>query len=356
MSNKQLTIKDYMSAPQVQTKMKEMLQSPELIRQFTTSVISIAGADELLAVAEPRSLFNACLTAASLNLPINKNLGFAHIIGYKNNKKGITEAQFQLGARGFKELAQRSGQYQIINQGDVREGELAGRDRLTGELKFNWNDNDAVRADLPIIGYFSYFKLANGFSSTFYMSMDEVIAHGKRYSQSFKRGYGPWQDNFDAMALKTVSKLNISKNGPLSVDMQKAVTVDQAVIHDEDKVDYIDGDELAGEKATDEKKAAILAANAPEAQTVPDNVDPATGEIKEDAPSAEETKAAVDKVFKPEDADQTASEQAAAPAPKKSVKERAAEFAAKGKAANAAKKEESEKGTQSSLINNDNNS
>src|SRR5436305_3354805 len=112
---KQITIKDYMSAPAVREKMKEMLQSPELIRQFTTSVISIAGSDELLAQAEPRSLFNACLTAASLNLPINKNLGFAHIIGYRNNKKNIVEAQFQLGARGFRELAQRSGQYQIIN-------------------------------------------------------------------------------------------------------------------------------------------------------------------------------------------------------------------------------------------------
>ena len=283
---KALTIKDYMSAPAVQTKMKEMLISPEMIRQFTTSVISIAGADELLAIAEPRSLFNACLTAASLNLPINKNLGFAHIIGYKNNKKGgVVEAQFQLGARGFKELAQRSGQYKIINQGDVREGELKGRDRLTGELKFEWNENDAIRADLPIIGYFSYFKLSNGFSSTLYMSLEEVTAHGKKYSQSFKRGYGPWTDNFDAMALKTVSKLNISKNGPLSVDMQKAVTVDQAVIHDEDKVDYIDGDELANVSATEDEEAAILAANdVQEAQVVPDNVDPETGEITEEAP------------------------------------------------------------------------
>ena len=177
-----LTIKDYMSAPQVIQKMKEMLQSPELIRQFTTSVISIAGSDELLSQAQPQSLFNACLTAASLNLPINKNLGFAHIIGYKNNKKGITEAQFQLGARGFKELAQRSGQYQVINQGDIREGELKGRNRLTGEMDFDWNSDDAIREDLPVIGYFSYFRLNNGFTSTLYMSKEEVDAHGKRYS------------------------------------------------------------------------------------------------------------------------------------------------------------------------------
>jgi recombination protein RecT len=275
---KQLTIKDYMAAPAVREKMKEMLESPDLIRQFTTSVISIAGSDELLAVAEPRSLFNACLTAASLNLPINKNLGFAHIIGYRNNKKGIVEAQFQLGARGFRELAQRSGQYTIINQADVREGELNGRNRLTGEIDFVWNDNDAEREKMPVIGYFSYFRLSNGFSSTLYMSKDEVNAHGKRYSQSFKRGYGPWVDNYDAMALKTVSKLNISKNGPLSVDLQRAVTVDQAVIHDDNKVEYIDGDELADVGASDDQKAAIIAANQEENDTIESDNAPVTDE------------------------------------------------------------------------------
>lgn len=265
----QLTIRDYMSAPQVQKKMADMFTDKRLLDGFVQSVIAIAGSDELLATAEPRSVFNACLTAASLNLPINKNLGFAHIIGYKNNKKGITEAQFQLGARGFKELAQRSGQYQIINQGDVRRGELVGRDRLTGELKFEWVDNDEERANLLVVGYFSYFKLMNGFTSTLYMSVDEIKAHGNRYSQSFKRGYGPWVDNFDAMALKTVSKLNISKNGPLSVDMQQAVTMDQAVIGDDGKAEYIDGtDMVTVTESADAAEEAILAANgaAPEAQ------------------------------------------------------------------------------------------
>lgn len=269
---KTMTIKDYMSAPAVVQKMKEMLIEPRMIRQFTTSVISIAGSDKLLSEAEPRSLFNACLTAASLNLPINKNLGFAHIIGYKNNAKGIVEAQFQLGARGFKELAQRSGKYKFINQGDIREGELVGRNRLTGEIEFKWVDDDAARLKLPIIGYFSYFKLDNGFTSTLYMSKDEVIAHGKKYSQSFKKGFGPWIDNFEAMALKTVSKLNISKNGTLSVEMQDAIVTDQAVIRDDGKADYIDGTDLAleEEKATDDQKSKILAAH---------NVDTTTGEI-----------------------------------------------------------------------------
>lgn len=262
-----VTIKDYMSAPAVQDKMKEMLISDSMIRQFTTSVISIAGSDELLATAEPRSLFNAALTAASLNLPINKNLGFAHIIGYKNNKKGgQVEAQFQMGARGFKELAQRSGRYKIIHEGDVRQGEVKGRNRLTGEVEWNWNDDDAAREKLPIIGYFSYFKLDNGFESTLYWTTDQVKAHAKQFSQAYKSGYGPWKDMFDAMAKKTVMKLNISKNGPLDINLQTAVNVDQAVIKDEGKLDYIDGEEILNdEKATDDQRAAILDAHTDEA-------------------------------------------------------------------------------------------
>lgn len=260
---KALTIKDYMSAPQVQDKMKEMLISPAMVRQFTTSVISIAGADELLATAEPRSLFNACLTAASLNLPINKNLGFAHIIGYKDNKKGIVEAQFQMGARGFKELAQRSGRYKIIHEGDVREGEVKGRNRLTGEVEWNWIDDDEVRGATPIIGYFSYFRLDNGFESTLYWTTEEVKAHALKFSQSYKRGFGPWKDMFDAMAKKTVMKLNISKNGPLDINLQTAMNVDQAVIREEGKADFIDGQDLLveEEKATDDQKSDIIAAN-----------------------------------------------------------------------------------------------
>lgn len=261
MANSQLTIREYMVAPQVQKKMADMFTDKRLLDGFVQSVISIAGSDDLLAVAEPRSVFNACLTAASLNLPINKNLGFAHIIGYRNNKKNIVEAQFQLGARGFKELAQRTGQYKFINQGDVREGELNGRNRLTGEMDFSWCDDEEERLKLDIVGYFSYFQLQNGFTSTLYMSKAEVTAHGKRYSQSFKKGFGPWTDNFEAMALKTVSKLNISKNGPLSIEMQTAINADQAVIEDDGKYNYADGRDPIDVEADDGKKAAIVAAN-----------------------------------------------------------------------------------------------
>lgn len=254
-----LTIKEYMSAPAVQKKMQELLLDNDSIRNFSTSVISLAGADALLADAEPRSLFNAALTAASMNLPINKNLGFAHIIGYRDNRKGIVEAQFQMGARGYKELAQRSGRYKIIHESDVREGEVKSRNRLTGEVEFDFIQDDEKRANAKVIGYVSYFRLDNGFESTWYWTIKEIEDHGRQYSQAFKKGYGPWKDNFDAMAKKTVMKLNISKNGPLDINLQKAMKVDQAVIRDDDKLDYIDGQEiLEDEKATDDEQNDIV--------------------------------------------------------------------------------------------------
>jgi recombination protein RecT len=239
--SKNITIKEYLSAPAVQQKMKEMLISDKMVRQFTTSVISLSSADELLANAEPRSLFTAALTAASLDLPINKNLGFAHIIGYKNNKKGITEAQFQIGAKGLKQLAMRTGQYKHINESDVREGEIKSRNRLSGEIEFAWIEDEAKRLKAPIIGYVSYFELHNGFESTIYMTTEEVKAHAQRYSQAYKKGYGPWADNFPAMAAKTVMKKNIGSNGPMSTELQTAVTLDQAVISEDGEAEYIDG-------------------------------------------------------------------------------------------------------------------
>lgn len=260
-------VKDFLKSEAVQKSIKETLGNKST--QFTTSLLSLVGNDALLAEAQPQSLFTAALTAASLDLPINKNLGFAHIIGYRNGKKGIVEAQFQIGAKGLKQLAMRTGQYKFINNTDVRKGELISFDRLSGEIQFEWEQDTAKREKLPIIGYVSYFRLHNGFESTVYMTVEEVTAHAKRYSQSYKSGFGPWKDNFEAMALKTVTKKNISNNGPMSTELEKAVTFDQAVTHEDGTVDYIDGEEadpvihedlaeaINGAQSTDELKAVV---------------------------------------------------------------------------------------------------
>lgn len=192
-------------------------------RQFLTSVLALANSDEKIAKCNPMTTYNACLTAATLDLPINQNLGFAYIVPYSN--KGKMEAQFQMGWRGFVQLAMKTGQFQSLGTRAVYENELAGVDSFTGEPKFNFQ----AKKEGKIIGYMAYFILLNGFRKAEFMTKEELEQHAKRYSQTFKRGFGVWVDNFEAMAKKTVLKLLLSRYAPLSIEMQTAIAEDQKV-------------------------------------------------------------------------------------------------------------------------------
>jgi recombination protein RecT len=188
----------------------------------------------MLKNADPISVYNAALMAATLDLPINQNLGFAWIVPYGK------AAQFQLGVKGLVQLAQRSGQYLNINVIEVYENQFESFNTLTENLN--------AKFDLPgegkIIGYAAYFKLINGFEKTCFWTTEKVIQHGKRYSKSFNNG--PWKTDFDAMAKKTVLKSTLSKWGILSIEMQTAVKIDQSVINDDqgESVTYVDHEEI----------------------------------------------------------------------------------------------------------------
>lgn len=186
---------------------------------FISSVISATKANKALSECEPMSVISAAAIAASLDLPINPSLGFAHIVPYK----GI--AQFQIGWKGFVQLAMRSGQYKSMNATTVLEGQLVKWNRFTGEMEFQ----DEAKSD-TVIGYLLYFKLNGGFEKYFYMTAEQCEAHGKRYSKSYAKGTGQWKENFDSMALKTVVKQGLSKYGTLSIDMRTAIVMDQAVV------------------------------------------------------------------------------------------------------------------------------
>lgn len=267
------SVKNFMALPSTQKRVTELLGDRS--SQFMTSVSSMVGADDKLAKCEPVSLFMACLTAAALDLPINKNLGFAHIIPYENRRAGVTEAQFQLGWKGYIQLAKRSGQYKNISVAAVYEGQLVDEDPLDGNT-YDWKNKTSE----TVIGYVAKFKEANQFEKELYMSVEQIEAHAKKYSQSYKSGFGPWKDNFDAMAKKTVAKLLLSSWATLSVDMQKAVQLDQAVIKEDGNANYIDGDILENESATNDQKNAILAQNGVEIDEGTDVVvDPDSGEI-----------------------------------------------------------------------------
>lgn len=257
--------------------------------QFTTSLLSLVNANAKIAECKPVTIVQAALTAASLDLPINQNLGFAYIVPYKNH--GVMEAQFQMGWKGFVQLAQRSGKFQTINTTDVREGEVKSRDRMTGELEFNWIEDDEERNKTAVVGYMAYFELLNGFKKSLYMTKAEIEKHAGRYSQAYKaKGKSsfksPWETDFDLMAQKTAIKQLLSRYAPLSTEMQEAVAADQSV-DDGDGRRYIDND-LDNVGADDGKKAAILAANKV--------TDPATAEDLSDEAIEKGLDEAADKV------------------------------------------------------------
>lgn len=189
-------------------------------QQFMSSILSLVNSDKILATCNSYELYNCCLMAAALKLPFNKDLGQAWIVPYKG------KPQLQIGWKGFVQLAQRSGQFRTINCTDVRAGEIKNNDRLTGEIEFEWLP-DGEREKAEVEGYVAYFELLNGFRKTLYMTKTELEAHAKKYSQAYKKGYGVWKENFDAMARKTVIKLLLNRFAPLSVDMQKAIELDQ---------------------------------------------------------------------------------------------------------------------------------
>ena len=228
-------VKDFFSKDLVKNKLNELLGKNAAT--FATSVLQVVNSNQMLVNADPASVFSAACMAATLDLPINNSLGFAYIVPFRNNKANKTEAQFQLGYKGFVQLAQRTGQFKKISSAVVYEGQLVSEDPLLGYV-FDWSNKSSDKA----IGYVAYFQLLNGFEAYLYMTKNEATAHAMRYSQTFKKGYGVWNDNFDAMALKTVLKLLLSKQAPLSIQMQTAIAADQAIIKDVDKqeFEYID--------------------------------------------------------------------------------------------------------------------
>jgi len=233
------SVSSFLNSESIKNKFTEVLG--QKATGFIASVLAACNMNNDLKNATTESIYTAALMAATLDLPINPNLGFAYLIPYKKNigkPNETVECQFQVGAKGFKQLAQRTGRYLIISDAIVYEGQLVEENPLTG-FKFDWTK----KASDKVIGYVSYFKLINGFESTFYMSVEKMNQHALRYSQSFKsqtkwvKDSSKWTTDFDTMALKTVTKLNISKNGPLSIEMEKAMITDQAVIKDADTLD-----------------------------------------------------------------------------------------------------------------------
>ena len=214
------TLKGMLESPAYKKKFEEMLGKKAA--GFMSSIIAVTNNNNYLMKAEPATVIGAAAQAAMLDLPINQSLGFAYIVPYKG------AAQFQLGYKGYIQLAQRSGQYVDIGAKTVYEGELEYENRLLDKFKFGNRTGDKV------IGYLAYFRLTNGFEKMLFMTLDEMQAHAKKYSQNYKGGTDKWGlADFNVMAEKTVLKRLLSKFGPLSIEsvqMSQALSNDGGVI------------------------------------------------------------------------------------------------------------------------------
>lgn len=237
--------------------------------QFVSSVVSMVNADKTMQMAfyeAPMTVIQAALKAASFDLPIDQNLGYAYIVPFKNYKKDIDksvyEATFILGWKGMHQLALRTGAYKTINVIDVREGELENYNRLTEEVKINFIEDEEERESKPVIGYLGYYRLVNGAEKTIYMSIKQIEAHEQKFRKGQNMGKG-WREDFDAMARKTVYRKLIGKWGVMSIDYR---TVGE-------------GQQIADALAADAEQEKALD-NAIDI-TPPESIDAETGEIKE---------------------------------------------------------------------------
>ena len=261
MSEQQTAMSVYLSNEKTRNYLQSILG--ERTGQFITSLTSLASSSKSLKNCDRNSLLACALKATSMDLPFDPNLGFAWAIAYK------TTATFQMGFKGYLQLALRTAQYKALNARDVRETEFKGRD-FVGDPIIEWLP-DENRAEKPIVGYMAGLELVNGFRKIIFWTVADVEKHAERYSQSYRKykktknqDDAIWASQFDKMAEKTVLKALISKYGIMSTEMQNAVKSDQSKLKidldtGEEIIEYVDNPEVLNNLSGEEQKQLLEA-------------------------------------------------------------------------------------------------
>lgn len=251
----------YMSQEAVRKQINSVVGGKNATR-FVSSIVSAVQTTPALQECTNQSILSVALLGEALNLSPSPQLGQFYMVPFKNNKKGCKEAQFQLGYKGYIQLAVRSGYYKRLNVMAIKEGELLHYDPLNEEIEVNLIEDDIIRDETPTAGYYAMFEYENGFRKTMYWSKKKMLAHAEKYSQAFGGNGGArslelleagqipekdlwkyssfWFKDFDSMALKTMLRQIISKWGIMSIDLQNALDKDMAVIHEDGKAEYVD--------------------------------------------------------------------------------------------------------------------
>ena len=261
--------------------------------RFISSIVSAVQTTPDLQECTNPSILSAALLGEALNLSPSPQLGQFYMVPFDNKKKGVKEAQFQLGYKGYIQLAIRSGYYKKLNVLCIKEGELIHYDPLDEEIEVNLIEDDIVREETPTAGYYAMFEYENGFRKTLYWSKRKMLAHAEKYSSAFyKNGGGKslelleqgkipekelwkyssfWFKDFDGMAMKTMIRQLISKWGIMSIDLQTALDKDMAVIHEDGTADYVDNEETSDDVVEEQDYQEAVPAASPEVQPPADS-------------------------------------------------------------------------------------
>ena len=250
--------------------------------RFVSSIVSAVQTTPALQECTNNSILNAALLGEALNLSPSPQLGQFYMVPFKNKKKGMVEAQFQLGYKGYIQLATRSGYYKKLNVLPIKEGELVSYDPLNEEIEVELIEDGILREETPTAGYYAMFEYENGFRKTMYWSKKKMQAHADKYSAAFdlktaeliEAGKIPesemwkyssfWYKDFDGMAMKTMLRQLISKWGIMSIDLQNAIDKDMAVISDNGTPDYVDNQEEEKDGVVSEQEKREVPGSGPE--------------------------------------------------------------------------------------------
>lgn len=222
------------------------LGDPKRAAGFITAITSAVATNPTLQECDPGTILSAGLLGETLQLSPSPQLGQYYLVPFNDKKRGCKVAQFQLGYKGYIQLAIRSGQYKKLNALAIKEGELVSYDELNEEIEVNLIEDDTAREQAPTIGYYAMFEYLNGFRKAIYWSKEKMEHHALEYSQGYKsgKGYTFWEKDFDSMAIKTMLRQLISKWGVMSIDFQKAYEADMGVLRDDNSVEYVDNLEM----------------------------------------------------------------------------------------------------------------
>ena len=259
MNNQQIAQRPKFSAmistPSYQKMINNTLKDPARVRRFVSSITSAVATNPMLQECDPATILSGALLGESLNLSPSPQLGQYYLVPFNNTKKGCKDAQFQLGYKGYVQLALRSGYYKRLNVMAVKQGELKSWNPLTEEITLDLMEDEIARENAPSIGYVASFEYLNGFSKTIYWSREKMEAHAMRYSKGYaaKKGYTFWEKDFDAMAFKTMLRQLISKWGVMSIDLQSAFDADSVA----EDTDYMQAGQIDQPEATASQEPPI---------------------------------------------------------------------------------------------------